>query len=71
MEPSFKAKFESYQNRAQRVAAIKKAVQEESYEPDSTEVANILIIHLLNHSTRLHRSYLKGQYPLSKIPAVH
>jgi hypothetical protein len=71
MKPSFRAKSESYQNRAQRVAAIKKAVQEESYEPDSTEVANILIIHLLNHSTRLPRSYLKNQYTLSKIPAVH
>ena len=71
MKPSFRAKSESYLNRAKRVAAIKKAVQEGSYESDSTKVANILIIHLLNHSTRFHRSYLKGQYTLSKIPTVH
>ena len=68
MKPSFRVKSESFPNRAQRVAALKKAVQEESYEPDSKEIANILIIHLLNHSTRLPRSYLNT---LSKIPAVH
>ena len=71
MKPSFRAKSASYPNRAQRVAAIKKAVQEGSYECDSAKVANILIIHLLNHSTRLHGSHLKGHYSLSQTPAVH
>ena len=62
MKPSFRAKSGSYENRAQRVAAIKKAVREGSYECDSAKVADILIIHLLNHSTQFHRSHLKGQY---------
>ena len=71
MKPPFRASSESYPSRAERVSAIKKAVQEGSYEIDSTKVANILIIHLLNHSTRFHRSSLKGQCTLSKLPPVH
>jgi hypothetical protein len=71
MKPPFRASPESYPSRANRVSAIKKAVHEGSYMIDSTKVANILIIHLLNHSTRSHRSSLKGQYTLSKLPAVH
>jgi hypothetical protein len=71
MQPSFRANSESYPNRVERVAAIKKAVQEGSYETDSTKVANILIIHLLNHSTRFYGSYVKGQCNLSKLFTVH
>ncbi len=71
MKPPFQARSESYHSREERVSAIKKAVQEGSYEIDSTKVANILIIHLLNHSTRSHRSPLKRQYTLSKLPTVH
>lgn len=71
MQPHFRASFESYPNRAERVVAIKKAVQEGSYEIDSTKVANILTIHLLSHSTRFHRSSLNGQSSLSKLLTVH
>lgn len=71
MKPSIRASAESYPSRAEKVSAIKRAVQEGSYEIDSTKVANILIIHLLNHSTRFHRSSLKGQCTLSKLPTVH
>lgn len=71
MKPPFRASSASYPSRAKRVSAIKKAVQEGSYEIDSTKVANILIIHLLNHSTLFHRSSLKGQFTLSKLPTVH
>ena len=71
MKPPFKASSESYHSKAERVAAIKKAVQEGSYEIDSTKVADILIIHLLNHPTRFHSSSLKGQHTLSKLPTVH
>lgn len=71
MQPSFRANSESYPNGAERVAAIKKAVQEGSYETDSTKVANILIIHLLNHSTRFYGSYVKGQCNLNKLFTVH
>ena len=71
MKPSFRANSESFPNRAERVAAIKKALQEGSYETDSTKVANILIIHLLNHSTRFYRSYVQGQGTLSKLFTVH
>ena len=71
MKTLFKASPESYHSRAERVSAIKKAVQEGSYEIDSTKVADILIIHLFNHPTRFHRSSLKGQCTLSKLPTVH
>lgn len=71
MNPPFRASPESYLIRAKRVSALKKAVQEGSYEIDSTKVANILIIHLLNHSTGSHRPSLKGQSNLSKLPTVH
>ncbi|MHB9075587.1 MAG: flagellar biosynthesis anti-sigma factor FlgM [Desulfobaccales bacterium] len=65
MKPPFKASLESYPSRAERVFAIQKAVQEGSYKVDSTEVANILISHLLNHSTRFHRPSLKRQCSLN------
>jgi Anti-sigma-28 factor, FlgM len=71
MKHSFRPNPESYPNEAERVAAIKKALQEGSYETDSTKVANILIIHLLNHSTRFYRSYVKGHHTLNKLFAVH
>lgn len=71
MKPPFRASPESYSSRAERVFAIKKAVQEGSYEIDSTKVGNILIAYLLNPSTRFHRSSLKGQCTLSKLPTVH
>jgi hypothetical protein len=71
MKPSSRAKSESYPNGAERVDAIKKALQEGSYETDSTKVANILIIHLLNHSKRFYRSYVKDHYTLNKFFAVH
>jgi anti-sigma28 factor (negative regulator of flagellin synthesis) len=44
----------SYPSRAEKVSAIKKAVQEGTYEVDSAKVANTLIINLLNHSMRLY-----------------
>jgi hypothetical protein len=65
MKPPFRASLESNLSRAERVFAIKKAVQEGSYKVDSTEVAHILIGHLLNHSTRFHRSSLKRQCSLN------
>jgi hypothetical protein len=71
MKPPLKASSESYHSIADRVAAIKKAVQKGSYEIDSTKVANILIMHLLNHSTRFQSSYFKGQCTLSKLPTSH
>jgi hypothetical protein len=71
MKPPFQTGSESCHSRAERISAIKKAVQEGSYEIDSTKVANILIIHLLNHPTRIHRSSLYGQCNLSQLPVVH
>ena len=71
MKPSFRVNSKSYPNRVERVAAIKKAVQEGSYEIDSSKVASILINHLLNNSTRFYRSSLKGQCTLSEHPTVH
>jgi hypothetical protein len=65
MKPPFRASLESYPSRAERVFAIKKAVQDGSYKVDSTEIANILVIHLLNHSTQSHRSSLKRQCSLN------
>ncbi len=47
MKPPFRANPESYASRAERVSAIKNSVKEESYEIDSTKVANILITHQL------------------------
>ena len=54
MNPTFRAIPETYPNRVERVSAIKKAIQEGSYEIDSTKVANLLIIHLVNLSKRSH-----------------
>jgi hypothetical protein len=71
VEPSFRTSPELYLSRAERVLAIKKAVQEGSYEIDSTKVANILLTHLLNYSTGFQRSCLKGQCTLSKLLTVH
>jgi hypothetical protein len=71
MKPPFRASAESYPSRAERVSAIKKAVQEGSYEIDSTKVANILISHLLNHSRRLHGSSLKSQSTVSQFQPLH
>jgi hypothetical protein len=71
VEPPFRTNPELYLSRTERVFAIKKAVQEGSYEIDSTKVANILITHLLNYSTRFQRSAFKGQCTLSKFPTVH
>jgi Anti-sigma-28 factor, FlgM len=71
MKTLSKANLESYHSRAERVFAIKKAVQEGSYEIDNKKVADILIIHLFNHPTRFHRSSLKGQSTLNKLSTVH
>jgi anti-sigma28 factor (negative regulator of flagellin synthesis) len=60
MKPPLKANFKLYHSRAERVSAIKKAVQERSYEIDTKKVANILIIYLLNHPIRFYRSSLNG-----------
>ena len=65
MKSPFKAGPESYPSRAERVSAIKKALQAGSYEIDNTKVANILTIHLLNHATRFHGPALKGQCSLN------
>jgi hypothetical protein len=70
MKTSFRASPESYPSRAERVSAIKKAVREGSYEIDSTKIANILTIHLLNHSTDFYRSSLKRQCILSQLTTV-
>jgi hypothetical protein len=61
MKPPFKTNLESNVSRVERVFAIKKAVQAGSYKVDSTEVANILINHIVNPSMRLHRSPLERQ----------
>jgi hypothetical protein len=71
MNPPFRASPESYLMRAKKVSALKKAVQEGTYEIDSTKVANILIIHLLKHSTGSHRPSLNGSSNISKLPTVH
>jgi len=71
MKPPLQASSESYHSRAERVSAIKKAVQAGSYEIDSKKVANILIIHLFNHPTRFHRPSLKGQCTLNNLPTVY
>ncbi len=44
----------SYPSRAEKVFAIKKAVQEGTYEVDSAKVANTLIINLLKHTIQLY-----------------
>lgn len=61
MKPAFQSSSEPFHNRAERVSAIKKAIQAGSYEIDSLKVANILIIHLLNHPARFQRSPFKGK----------
>lgn len=54
-----RARPESYTSRAEKVFAIKKAVQEGTYEVDSTKVADALIINLLNHSLQLSSTEVK------------
>jgi hypothetical protein len=71
MNHLFKACFKSYLSRAERVSAIKKAVQKGSYEIDSTKVANKLIIHLLNHPIRFQSFSLKEQCTLRELLRVH
>lgn len=71
MKRPLKASFESYHSRGERVASLKKDVQEGSYEIDSGNIADILIIHLLNHSILFHRYYYNGQCTLSKLPVLH
>lgn len=71
MKPPFRTSSGSYPSRAERVSAIKKAVKEGSYEIDTTNVANILIMHLLSHSARFYRPSLKHRCTLSQPATVH
>jgi anti-sigma28 factor (negative regulator of flagellin synthesis) len=59
MKPLFRERPTSYQSRADRVSAIKREVDNGTYEIDSTNLANIMIIHLLNHSRQFQSSPLK------------
>jgi hypothetical protein len=70
MKPTFRTSLESCQSRAERVAAIKQAVKEGSYEIDSRNVANILIMHLLNHAARFTRPPLKRQCTVSQLTTM-
>jgi anti-sigma28 factor (negative regulator of flagellin synthesis) len=65
MKSPFKARPKSYLSRAERVSAIEKALQEGSYKIDTTNIANILIIQLLHHATRLPGPSLKRQCTLN------
>jgi anti-sigma28 factor (negative regulator of flagellin synthesis) len=48
MKPLSRSRPESHQIRAEKVCALRKAVQEGVYEVDSKKLANILVIQLLS-----------------------
>jgi len=56
-----------YPSRAEKISAIKEEVNEGSYEIDSRNLANILIIHWLNHSIQFPGS-LKRPKPEATCP---
>lgn len=65
MKPPIKASLEPYLSRAERVFAIKQAVQAGSYKVDSSEVASILVSHLLSQAMQWSRTSPKRQCSLN------
>jgi anti-sigma28 factor (negative regulator of flagellin synthesis) len=61
MKSFYRGKPISYSSRSEKVSAIRKEVNNGTYVIDSTNLANTMIIHLLNHSLQFQESPLKRQ----------
>ncbi|RJR33133.1 MAG: flagellar biosynthesis anti-sigma factor FlgM [Deltaproteobacteria bacterium] len=57
-----------YRNRAEKVSAIEEEITAGTYEIDSKQLANKMIVHWLNYSRQLHRVRLSLMQPESARP---
>jgi hypothetical protein len=63
MQPLFRGRPKSYPSRTEKVCAIQKAVQKGTYQIDTPNVANALLIHLLTHSIAKIVDYASLNFP--------
>ena len=59
MQPFIMVRSKSYPSRTEKVSAINKAVKKGTYKIDSRNLADILVLHLLDYSTRFQRLSVK------------
>ena len=59
MGPFIRGRPKSYQSQTEKVSAINKAVQKGIYKIDSRNLANILVMHLLDYSIRFQKLSVK------------